>query len=92
MDSLTLFIKNAPAPQLFTFAVAIAVWIIGGYFLKKKLVQRLASQKGTLTENVELEDIKFEDIQRKEWHFFSILAFIFMGVVLLAFNIPALLQ
>ncbi|PKG40285.1 hypothetical protein [Psychromonas sp. Urea-02u-13] len=92
MDSLSLFIKNAPAPQLFTFAAAIAVWIIGGYFLKKTLLKRLASQNGVLNENVQLEDIKFEDIQKKEWRIFAMLAFAFVGLVLLAFYIPDLLS
>lgn len=86
MSKIMLFINNAPSEQLFTFAGAAVVWFLGGYILKRKLRQRLAS------EDIKLEeDIRFEDIKLKEWGIFATLAVITIGLVILGVNIPDLI-
>ncbi len=86
MDKLISIINNAPAEQVTTFIAAFAVWFIGGYLLKRKLRQRLESQNIEFSENIE-----FEDVDKKEWVIFALLAAISIGLIILAIYLPALL-
>lgn len=90
MDSIIQFLENASSGQLLALASAIAVWVLGGYFLKKRLTQRLASQSLEPNTTVELEDIRFEDINRTEWKIFATLTIIFISLIALTFYLPDL--
>ncbi|MCP5076642.1 MAG: hypothetical protein GY951_01075 [Psychromonas sp.] len=81
MDTILDFLKTASTLQLSILATAFIVWTMGGSFLKKRLLQRLNTESN---ERVDLEDVRFEDINLKEWKVFAALSVLFVGLVLVA--------
>ncbi len=81
MDTILDFFKHASTLQLSILATAFIVWTLGGSMLKKKLLKRLNAES---SENVELEDVRFENISSKEWKIFAVLSLLFVGLVLVA--------
>lgn len=89
MNSIMFFLQEASSAQLFVLLAALIVWVLGGYFLKKKLIQRLESQSHEPTKNIQIDEVQFEDINNKEWGIFAALSIISIGLVIFAINMPA---
>lgn len=81
MDTIFDFLNAASALQLSLLAAAIIVWVMGGSFLKKRLLQRLTNETN---ERVDLEDVRFEDINASDWKTFAVLSTLFVILVLVA--------
>lgn len=86
MDDFMLLVNNAPLNQLLALTVAFSVWVFGVNFLKKKHRQRLESQ------NIEFrENIRFENVNWREWVIFAVIISISFGLLIFAVNLSPVL-
>jgi len=81
MDTIFDFLNAASALQLSMLVAAIVVWTMGGSFLKKRLLQRLNAES---EKQVDLEDVRFEDISANDWKTFAALCALFAVLVFIA--------